>query len=121
MPSAMLTIALDTYIRQMAGNRLKQSGEFRARGFGSVTTHSIGTPGRHGERPGDVTHLRSIQRPDKRDESSAFHSLDVIQIDRGLMLQALFDADRHLARCAAARRRDRSHHDGVKKRNHFLP
>ena len=68
-----------------------------------------------------MPHLRGIQRPDKRNQSGTFDGLNVIQIDSGLVLQALFDTDRHLARCAAPRGCDGSHHDGVEKRNDFLP
>src|SRR6266508_4158527 len=57
----------------------------------------IGATGRNRQRVAHVPHLRRVERAYERHEPRSFDRLDVIQVHRRLALQALGDADRHLA------------------------
>lgn len=50
----------------------------------------------------DLLHLRRGQRADEADPAVLLDRLNVIEIDRRIVLQAFLDSDRHFARCATS-------------------
>ena len=74
-----------------------------------------------GERPTNLPHLFFAQGADECAQSTLVHGLHMVKIDCGVVLQALFRADWHLARQAPYRRRDRCDHRGAQKRKNLLP
>src|SRR5712691_264078 len=58
--------------------------------------------------------------PDVAFEPRLLHGLDMIQVDGGFVLEALSDADDHLARGSVDRRCHRGHHHGVEEADHLL-